>query len=59
MMVLAGGVSANSTLRRKLEIQAEKYGVLFLAPVKNIYSMDNAAMIGIRAYYEALYRMKK
>ena len=23
-----------------------------LAPVKNLYSMDNAAMVGIRAYYE-------
>ena len=24
----------------------------FLAPTRIIYSMDNAAMVGIRAYYE-------
>lgn len=51
MMLLAGWVSANSTLRTKLEKMAEEKGVRFLAPKKILYSMDNAAMIGIRAYY--------
>ena len=51
MMLLAGGVSANSTLNAKLEHVAREKGVTFLAPTKKLYSMDNAAMVGIRAYY--------
>jgi N6-L-threonylcarbamoyladenine synthase len=52
MMMLAGGVSANTVLKSKLETIAQERGVKFLAPTKNLYSMDNAAMVGIRAYYE-------
>ena len=52
LMLLAGWVSANSTLRTKLEMSAKYSWVWFLAPTKILYSMDNAAMIGIRAYYE-------
>jgi N6-L-threonylcarbamoyladenine synthase len=52
MMLLAGGVSANTILKSKLEIMALEKWVRFLAPMKNLYSMDNAAMVGIRAYYE-------
>jgi N6-L-threonylcarbamoyladenine synthase len=52
MMCLAGGVSANSTLKQKLQKLSESVGVRFLAPEKILYSMDNAAMVGIRAYYE-------
>lgn len=52
MMCLAGGVSANTLLKTKLLSLAEERGVTFLAPTKIVYSMDNAAMVGIRAYYE-------
>lgn len=52
MMILAGGVSANSKLRSKLESRAQIRSVPFIAPKKILYSMDNAAMIGIRAYYQ-------
>ncbi len=52
MMLLAGWVSANSTLRNKLEKVALEKDILFLAPSEKIYSMDNAAMVGIRAYYQ-------
>jgi N6-L-threonylcarbamoyladenine synthase len=52
MMLLAWGVSANTILKSKLENIANDRGVRFLAPVKSLYSMDNAAMVWIRAYYE-------
>ena len=55
MMILAWGVSANSKLRSKLETVAREQDILFISPVKNIYSMDNAAMVGIRAYYKYQY----
>jgi N6-L-threonylcarbamoyladenine synthase len=51
-IMLAGGVSANDLLRNTLEQMAKQEGYAFLAPVKKVYSMDNAAMIGIRWYYE-------
>ena len=50
---LAGGVSANKRLKERITEQAKIYGYGFLAPIKNLYSMDNAAMIGIRAYYSS------
>ncbi len=52
MMLLAGWVSANTVLKEKLIKFSEERDIRFLAPVKNLYSMDNAAMVGIRAYYE-------
>ncbi len=51
-LILAGGVSANSELRDRIQEKATSLGYNFLAPVKNLYTGDNAAMIGIRAYYE-------
>ena len=51
-LVLAGGVSANMELKERLSVAVESLGRKFVAPIKNIYSQDNAAMIGIRAYYE-------
>ncbi len=51
MMLLAGWVSANSKLREKLEWFGREQEIPFLSPKKIIYSMDNAAMIGIRAYF--------
>ena len=52
MILLAGWVSANTILKEKIRMIADVRWVRFLAPTKNLYSMDNAAMVGIRAYYE-------
>ncbi len=51
-IILAGWVSANSKLRSKLQDASKIYWYSFFSPVKNLYSMDNAAMVGIRALYE-------
>lgn len=49
-VVLAGGVSANTTLREKLNIMAYELNFeLYLPELK--YCTDNAAMIGSAAYY--------
>lgn len=50
-IALAGGVSANSQLRREFDSIAEKHGVRAHIP-KFEYCTDNAAMIGITAYYK-------
>lgn len=47
-VVIAGGVSANSGLREKMQQAAERRGIKFVAP-KMGYCMDNAAMIGFIA----------
>lgn len=52
MMILAGGVSANNKLKEKIQKISDSTSIPFLSPKKTIYSMDNAAMVGIRAYYE-------
>jgi N6-L-threonylcarbamoyladenine synthase len=49
---LAGWVSANFVLRDKIQARADAHGLSFLFPKKAVYSMDNAAMVGIRAWYE-------
>ena len=50
-LCLAGGVSANSELRRKFYLMCEKQGRnAFIPPFE--YCTDNAAMIGIAAYYQ-------
>lgn len=52
-IVLAGGVAANSHLRKAVEATAEKYGAkLYLPPLK--LCGDNAAMIASQGYYEYL-----
>lgn len=52
-LVVAGGVSANSTLRRKLEEGCREKGIsLYLPPLA--LCGDNAAMIGAQAYYQYL-----
>ena len=49
----AGGVAANSRIRRDLEKAAEENGIkLFIPPLK--YCGDNAAMIGCQGYYDFL-----
>lgn len=50
-IVLAGGVSANSELRRRMTEECEKRGYsLYYPPLK--YCGDNAAMVGAQAIYE-------
>ncbi len=52
---IAGGVSANSLLRSKLEIVGKKNGWKTYIPAFQ-YCTDNAAMIGIAGYYQYLKR---
>ena len=50
-LVLAGGVAANSELRRKMQQGADESGAkLFIPPLA--LCGDNAAMIGAQGYYE-------
>lgn len=52
-LVVAGGVSANSGLRRRMEEECGKRGIrLYIPPLA--YCGDNAAMVGSQAYYEYL-----
>jgi N6-L-threonylcarbamoyladenine synthase len=52
-IAVAGGVAANSRIRRDLLATAEKLGAeVFMPPLK--LCGDNAAMIGAQAYYEYL-----
>lgn len=52
-LAAAGGVAANSRVRRDLEAACRKNGLsLFLPPLK--LCGDNAAMIGAQGYYEYL-----
>ncbi len=48
MIIVAGGVSANSLLRRDMKEQAEKIEAIVIFPALQ-YCMDNAAMIGAAA----------
>ena len=47
-IIIAGGVSANSLLRKNFEEQADKIGIDVVFPALE-YCMDNAAMIGAAA----------
>lgn len=50
-IAVAGGVSANSELRKRLEAECEKQNIkLYIPSLK--YCGDNAAMVGVQAYYE-------
>ena len=48
---IAGGVASNGTLRNAMKEACENKGVKFYHP-SPIYCTDNAAMIGVAAYYE-------
>lgn len=50
-IVLAGGVASNSALREGLRQACERRGYQVYYP-SPIYCTDNAAMIGVAAYYE-------
>src|SRR3989338_1022303 len=53
-LIVGGGVIANRLLRKKIRDLSKKYNGQVLFPVfKTLYG-DNAAMIGIAAYYRAL-----
>ena len=49
-MALAGGVSANSLLRREMEAACRREGIELYLPALSLCG-DNAAMIGSAAYY--------
>ena len=50
-ITLAGGVSANSELRARFETECEARNLkLYYPPLK--YCGDNAAMVGVQAFYE-------
>lgn len=52
-LVMAGGVSANSELRARMQKECDKRGIkLYYPPLK--YCGDNAAMVGVQGYYEFL-----
>lgn len=50
-IVLAGGVSANSELRRQMQAACDKEGFALYMPPLSLCG-DNAAMIGAQGYYE-------
>lgn len=52
-LVLAGGVSANSVLRSRMEALADKKGWALYLPDLSLCG-DNAAMVGAQGYYEYL-----
>ena len=52
-VAVAGGVSANSELRLRMANECEKRGIK-LYYRKLCYCGDNAAMVGVQAYYEFL-----
>lgn len=52
-IVLAGGVSANSELRSRMQSECERLGLkLYYPPLS--YCGDNAAMVGVQAAFELL-----
>lgn len=53
ILVLAGGVSANSELRTRMKAACESNGIKLYYPELK-YCGDNAAMVGVQAYYEYL-----
>ena len=50
-IAIAGGVASNGTLREAMRNACEKRGYRFYHP-SPIFCTDNAAMIGVAAYYE-------
>ena len=50
-IAIAGGVASNGTLRAAMEEACKKNNYSFYRP-SPIFCTDNAAMIGVAAYYE-------
>ncbi|MDD2483230.1 MAG: tRNA (adenosine(37)-N6)-threonylcarbamoyltransferase complex transferase subunit TsaD [Candidatus Shapirobacteria bacterium] len=53
-ILASGGVMANLELRKRLRKLAKENNTPLFMPVKKQFNTDNAAMIGITAYYKAL-----
>jgi N6-L-threonylcarbamoyladenine synthase len=49
-VIIGGGVAANELLRKRLKTETEKFNFKLLLP-KVVYCADNAAMIGVAAYF--------
>lgn len=54
-VMLAWGVSANDRLKEVLRSMCIIENIEFIFPKKKVYSMDNAWMVGINAYYKLKY----
>ena len=54
MVIIAGGVSANSALREKIKNDMEELNIKFNVPSFK-YCTDNAAMIGVAGYFQNHY----
>ncbi|MDY2937855.1 MAG: tRNA (adenosine(37)-N6)-threonylcarbamoyltransferase complex transferase subunit TsaD [Fusicatenibacter sp.] len=52
-LAIAGGVASNQGLRTAMEAACQKEGIRFYRP-SPVFCTDNAAMIGVAAYYEYL-----
>ena len=52
-LAIAGGVASNQSLRKAMEKACQKEKIEFYYP-SPIFCTDNAAMIGVAAYYEYL-----
>ena len=52
-LAIAGGVAANSRIRRDFEAQCRKCGAALYTPPLSLCG-DNGAMIGAQGYYEFL-----
>lgn len=50
-LAIAGGVASNSALRESMREACDREGIRFFRP-SPVYCTDNAAMIGVAAYYE-------
>ena len=50
-VAIAGGVAANGALRLAMEKACKRRGYRFFRP-SPVFCTDNAAMIGVAAYYE-------
>lgn len=51
-VMLAWWVSANDRLKDILRQECKKEGIEFISPTQKVYSMDNAAMVWINAFYK-------
>lgn len=58
-VILAWWVSANTKLKKEIQRLADEKGVKFIYPTKNLYCMDNAAMVWINTYYRIKYNNYK
>ncbi len=52
-LLVGGGVAANVELRKRLRQMGKKYGIRVLFPYSKKLYGDNAAMIGVAAYFKA------